>query len=439
VKSDVETLSPTRVKLTVDLPFEELTPHLDAAYKRIAAQITVPGFRKGKVPPRVIDQRFGRAVVLEEAVSEAVPAAFDSAVKDNGLKPVGTPDFDVKELNDGENLAFTVEVDVRPEFDLPDLDAFTIEVDGADPSDDEVAEQVDALRTRFATLTDVDRPAQDGDVLLVDLAGACEGEEVEDLNASALSFEVGGKEEPLPGFDEAVRGASADDVRSFSFPAEAGEYAGRDIDVTVTVTKVRERALPDADDDFAMLASEFDTMDELTADIRTRLSRMKRLEQGVQARTRLHEALVDSVDFPLPESLVARELEEHFHDGHGDEEHRAEFEAEARARIKSAILLDRIAEESELSVAQEELSAWLMQQAPRYGMTPDQFANELVRAGQVNMAVTEVRRAKALAFVMDKARIVDPAGATVDLDALNADLAAAMAAGGLGGLGGLQG
>jgi trigger factor len=180
-------------------------------------------------------------------------------------------------------------------------------------------------------------------------------------------------------------------------------------------------------------------MDELTADIRTRLSRMKRLEQGVQARTRLHEALVDSVDFPLPESLVARELEEHFHDGHGDEEHRAEFEAEARARIKSAILLDRIAEESELSVAQEELSAWLMQQAPRYGMTPDQFANELVRAGQVNMAVTEVRRAKALAFVMDKARIVDPAGATVDLDALNADLAAAMAAGGLGGLGGLQG
>ena len=436
MKSDVETLSPTRVKLTVDMPFEELAPQLDAAYKRIAAQVTVPGFRKGKVPSRVIDQRFGRGLVLEEAVNEAVPAAFDKAVAENNLKPLGTPDFDVKELNDGENLAFTVEVDVRPEFDLPDLENITVEVDSAEPTDEEVAEQVDALRARFATLTDVERAAQDGDVLLVDLAGSCEGEEVEDLNASALSFEVGGKEEPLPGFDEAVRGAVADEVRTFSFPAEAGQYEGKDIDVTVTVTTVRERELPAADDDFALMASEFDTMDELTEDVRNRTIRMKRVEQGVQARTKLHDQLVESVDFPLPESLLARELEEHFQDGHGDEDHKAEFESEARGRIKSAILLDRIAEENELTVAQEELSAWLMQQAPRYGMTPDQFANELVQAGQVQMAVTEVRRAKSLAFVMEKAKIVDPAGVEVDLEALNADLAAAMAAGGLEGLGG---
>ncbi len=434
MKSDVENLSPTRVKLTVDMPFEELSPQLDAAYKRIAAQVTVPGFRKGKVPNRVIDQRFGRPLVLEEAVNEAVPAAFDLAVAENDLKPLGSPDFDVQELNDGENLTFTVEVDVRPEFELPDLESITVEVDGAEPSDEEVAEQVDALRARFATLTDVERAAQDGDVLLVDLAGSCEGEEVEDLNASALSFEVGGKEEPLPGFDEAVRGAVADDVRTFSFPAEAGEYEGKDIDVTVTVTTVRERELPAADDDFALMASEFDTMEELTDDVRSRVVQSKRVDQGVQARTKLHEQLVDSVDFPLPESLISGEIDEHFHDGHGDEAHRAEFESEARGRIKSAILLDRIAEENELSVAQEELSAWLMQQAPRYGMTPDQFANELVKAGQVQMAVTEVRRAKALAFVMEKATIVDPSGAEVDLEALNADLAAAMAAGGLGGL-----
>lgn len=434
MKSDVENLSPTRVKLTVDMPFEELSPQLDAAYKRIAAQVTVPGFRKGKVPNRVIDQRFGRPLVLEEAVNEAVPAAFDLAVAENDLKPVGSPDFDVQELNDGENLTFTVEVDVRPEFELPDLESITVEVDGAEPSDEEVAEQVDALRARFATLTDVERAAQDGDVLLVDLAGSCEGEEVEDLNASALSFEVGGKEEPLPGFDQAVRGAVADDVRTFSFPAEAGEYEGKDIDVTVTVTTVRERELPAADDDFALMASEFDTMEELTDDVRSRVVQSKRVDQGVQARTKLHEQLVDSVDFPLPESLISGEIDEHFHDGHGDEAHKAEFESEARGRIKSAILLDRIAEENELSVAQEELSAWLMQQAPRYGMTPDQFANELVKAGQVQMAVTEVRRAKALAFVMEKATIVDPSGAEVDLEALNADLAAAMAAGGLGGL-----
>lgn len=429
MKSDVETLSPTRVKLTVDLPFEEIQPHLNAAYKRIGSQVTVPGFRKGKVPARVIDQRFGRALVLEEAVNEAVPAAFDAAVAENQLKVVGNPDFDIKQLNDGQNLEFTVEVDVRPEFDLPDLDAIVVEVDAADASDEDVAEQVDSLRTRFATLTDVERAAEDGDVLLVDLAGACEGAEVEDLNASALSFEVGGREEPLPGFDAAVRGASAGDVVSFRFPAEAGQYAGKDIDVTVTVQKVRERELPAADDDFAMMASEFDTMAELEADIRDRVSRAKRMEQGVQARSRLHDQLVDSVDFPLPQSLLDRELEEHFHDGHGDEGHHAEFEEQARGRIKSAILLDRIAEENELQVAQEELSAWLYQQAPRYGMTPDQFANELVKAGQVQMAVTEVRRGKALAFVLEKARIVDPAGAEIDLEALNADLMAAMAAG----------
>lgn len=435
MKSDVETLTPTRVKLTVDLTFDELEPQLSAAYKRIAAQVNVPGFRKGKVPARVIDQRFGRGLVLEEAVNEAVPAAFDKAVEENDIKPLGSPDFDVKEINDGENLTFTVEVDVRPEFELPVLADLTVEVGSAEPTDEEVSEQVDELRARFATLTDVERPAADGDVLLVDLSGSCEGVEVEDLNANALSFEVGGKEEPLPGFDDAVRGAVADDVRTFSFPAEAGEFEGKDIEVTVTVTSVRERELPTADDDFALMASEFDTMDELIEDVRTRAQRMKRVDQGVQARKKLHDQLLESVDFPLPESLLARETEEHFSDGHGDDEHKAQFESEARGRIKSAILMDRIAEEHELTVGQDELSAWLMQQAPQYGMSPDQFANELVKAGQVQMAVTEVRRAKALAFVMEKATIVDPSGAEIDLEAINADLAAAMAANGLAGLG----
>lgn len=424
MKSDVETLSPTRVKLTVDVPFEELAPHLDAAYKRIAAQVTVPGFRKGKVPARIIDQRFGRGLVLEEAVNEAVPRAFDSAVAENKLKPLGSPEFDIKELNDGENLAFTVEVDVTPEFDLPDLDGFAIEVDAAEPSDAEVAEQIDSLRTRFSTLVDVDRGAQDGDVLVVDLSGSCEGEDIEDLTASALSLEMGGKEEALPGFDEAVRGAVVDDIRSLSFPAEAGKYVGKTIDVKVTVKKVRERSLPAADDDFAMLASEFDTFAELEADVRARIARMKQLQQGMQARTRVHEALVSSVDFPLPESLVAQEIEDHFQDPHGDEEHRAGFEADARSKIKSAILLDRIADDQELSVSQEELSAWLVAEAPRYGLTPDQFANELVRAGHVQVAVTEVRRAKALAHVMDRAKITDASGAPVDLAATQADLAA---------------
>jgi trigger factor len=203
---------------------------------------------------------------------------------------------------------------------------------------------------------------------------------------------------------------------------------GKDVEMSVTVKKVRERELPPADDEFAMLASEFDTIDELTDDVRDRLISAKRIEQGMQARGRLHDALVEAVDFPLPESLVAHEVEEHFQDGHGDDDHRAEFQDQARARIKSAILLDRIAEKHGLDVSQDELSAWLIQQAPRYGMTPDQFANELVKADQVSSAVTEVRRAKALAFAMEQATIVDPSGEQLDLDLLNADVAAAMAA-----------
>lgn len=421
MKSDVESLSPTRVKMTVDLPAAELTPYVDAAYKKIAGSVNIPGFRRGKVPARIIEQRFGRGAVLEEAVNEAIPKAYEKAVEEAGVFPVGQPEIDVKEFGESEDLSFTAEVDIRPEFELPDYSTLTVTVDSAVPSDEDVAEQLDSLRARFATLVEVDRPAAEGDVLLIDIAGECEGAEVADLAAQALSFDVGG-EEMLPGFTEAVLGSSAGEVRKFSFPAEAGEYAGKEIDVTVTVNKVRERDLPPADDDFAQLASEFDTIDELTDDIRNRVSRVKRLEQGMQARALVHDALLDLVDIPLPDSLVQSELADHFHDGHGDDEHKAEFETEARARIKSTFLLDKVADVEKISVSQEEISAWLIQQASRYQMSPDQFADALVKAGQVQVAISEARRAKALAVVMEKATIVDEAGNVVDLEKLNTDL-----------------
>jgi trigger factor len=429
VKSDVETLSPTRVKLTVEVPFDELKPSLDAAYKKIAAQVTIPGFRKGKVPARVIDQRVGRGVVLEEAVNEALPRAYDEAIRSSGVMPVGQPQVEVTEIADDGPLTFTAEVDVRPEFDLPEYSGLRVEVADAEPSDADVDEQLDALRTRFASLTTVERPAADGDVLLVDISGATEsGDVVEDLSGAALSYELG-TDGMLPGFDEAVRGASAGDTRAVAFTPEGGEYADVPLVATVDIKAVRERALPEADDDFAQLASEFDTLAELREDIRTRFSRVKRLEQGAEARAKTLDALLELVDIPLPETVIQAEVDEHFADGHAshgdgstDEEHRAEVTEQARRQLKSQFVLDRLAEAEEITVGETELSAWLVQNAPRYGMSPDAFAQALVEAGQVQMAVQDVRRSKALALVMEQAEVVDASGRPVDLKALEAEL-----------------
>jgi trigger factor len=418
VKSAVETLSPTRVKLTVEVPFEELKPSLDAAYQRIAAQITVPGFRKGKVPNRVIDQRVGRAAVLDEAVNDAINDSLDAALRENDIKLLGRPEVDIQTFEDSSPLSYTAEMDVVPEFELPSYDSIEVTVDPAVVSEDDVDTQLDGLRSRFGSLKTVERAAASGDVILFDLSGELDGERVEDLDATAMSYEVG-TGGMLPGFDEAVEGASAGDERSFTFTPEGGEFADKEIAVTVKLTTVRERELPVADDDFAQLASEFDTIDELKDDLRERLGRVKLLEQGYAAREKVAEALLAATEVPVPEGAVTQQIEEHFADGHGDDDHRAEFEAQTRDGLKSQLILDKIAEKEELAVSEAELSSWLVQQAPRYGMTPDQFAQELVNAGQVPAAVAEVRRSKALAHVLEHARIVDTEGTVIDLSALN--------------------
>ena len=431
MKSAVETLSPTRVKLTVEVPFEELKGSFDAAYAAIAKQVNIPGFRKGKVPARVIEQRFGRAVVLEEAINDALPKAYDEAIRSNSIVPVGRPEVDVTSMEDGQPLEFTAEVEVRPEFDLPAYGTVRVVVDEAVVSKDDVDGQVDALRKRFATLKEVDRVCTDEDLLLVDIAGhTAQGDPVEDLSGTALSYELG-TDGLLPGFDDAVRGAAKDEVRTFEFTPMNGDWAGTPRTVTVSVKAVRERELPAFDDDFASMASEFDTSAELESDIQTRLAGLKRLEQAAQARERVHDALLDLVDVPLPEGLVAAEVEAHFEDGHDSgPEHRAEVEQQARASIKAQFVLDKVAEAEQVSVAESEFSAWVVQQAPRYGMAPDAFLQALVKAGQVPMAVADIRRAKALAAVLAQATVVDTAGTAVDLKALDEQFAQAMAVAG---------
>lgn len=422
MKAELERISPTSVKLSITVPFDEMGPSLDRAYANIAKQVNIPGFRKGKVPTRVIDQRVGRGAVLEEAINDAVPAAFDEAVKDNNLMPVGRPVIDITEIAEDSHIAFTAEVEVRPEFDLPAFDALKIEVDAVVIEPAAVDEQVDGLRARFATYKSVERAAAVGDVLLVDINGSLDGEEIADLQASALSYELG-TDGMLPGFDEAVAGAMTDESRTFKFTPEAGEHSGRDIDVAVTVRAVRERELPAFDDAFAQLASEFDTAVELRADVETRLARLKRMEQGYQAREKVQDALLGAVDFPLPEGIIKAEVDEHFQDGHGDDAHKAEFVENSRKSLKAQFIFDKIAEAEQLSVSEQELSAWLIQNAPRYNMSPQDFADALVRSGGVQMAVADVRRAKALEVALKSAQIVDSKGVIVNLDDLDQDLA----------------
>jgi trigger factor len=442
VKSTVENLGPTRVRLAVEVPFDELKPSLDAAYKKIGAQVRIPGFRPGKAPARIIDQRVGRAAVLEEAVNTALPRAYTEAVRETGVKALGQPDIELTKLDDGESLAFTAEVDVRPDIALPDLTGITVTVDEVDVTDAEVDEQVDDLRQRFGTLKPVEREVQAGDFVSLDLTARIDGEEVEGGSASGLSYEVG-KDDLIAGLDEAIIGASAGQSVTFSTTLRQGEQAGEDAEVTVAVNSVKEKELPAADDDFAQMASEFDTLDELRADLRERLIRAKQLGQGGQARDRLLEQLIDTADIPVPDSAIDAESGAREHDivhslGHDEalfeqfltgqgktrEAFTAELREAAERSVKAQFVLDAIADAEQVSVEDAELTEYLVRQAARYQMPPKEFADRIVQAGNLPSLLADVRRSKALATALEAVTVIDSAGNPVDLTALSPTLAA---------------
>ena len=439
MQSSVETLSPTRVKLVVEVPFDELKPELDAAYKTIGGQVRVQGFRPGKVPPRILDQRVGRPVVLEEAVNNAIPRLYGEAVEQAGVQPVGRPEVEVTALEDNDKLAFTAEVDVRPEIELPAYDALEVTVDDATVTDEDVDNQLDELRERFAKLTPVERAAAAGDYVTLDLAATVGGEEVPGGTATGLSYEVGSGD-LLDGLDEAVTGKSAGDAGTFTTTLVAGEYAGQEAEVAVTVRAVNERELPAVDDAFAEQTG-FSTADELREDVRTRLDRAKRVQQGVDARDKVLDALLEKIDVPLPESVVEAELEWRKqstqqqlaqagmtldmyleNEGKGEEEFEQEVAEGARTAVKAQLVLDAVADKEELGVSDAELTDQVVRRAQRSGMSPDQFAQQVVQSGQLAGLVSEVRRGKALATVMEAAKITDASGNPVDLEKLRDDV-----------------
>ena len=418
MKSALETLSPTRVKLTIEAPFGDLTDHFAKAYKEIAGKVTIPGFRKGKVPSHLIDQRVGRAAVLDEAINIAIPSLYMEAAREHEVRVIGRPEVDITELVDNEKLAFTIEVDVRPKLDLPSLEGIKLTVDPVEVSEKDIDEQVDALRIRFGTLTTVEKTVESGDFVSIDLIARIDGKEVDGGSANNLSYEVG-TDRMIPGLDAALVGLNATESKIFKselYGTEVGQLA----DVEVKLNSVKHRELPPLDDSFAELASEFDTLAQLRDDVKSRLERLKSLEQGTQARDKLLEYLLENTNVPLPEKYIEAEVHAHLEpEGRlEDAAHRVEVESDVRKSLTNNFLLDSIVDAEKVDVSEAELTEFIIRSAMRYGMPPEQFAQEVAQAGQISSLVADVARTKALAVILEQCKVVDTKGKAVDLEAL---------------------
>ena len=438
MKSTVETLSATRVKLAIEVPFDELKPSLQKAYREIGAQVQVPGFRRGKIPSAVIDQRVGRGAVLNEAVQEAIPQQILAAVREHDVKTLGRPEVEITEFTDGEPLKFTAEVDVRPEITIPDLSGITVTVPAVEIGDNEIDEQINGLRERFATLKTVDRPAEEGDYVQLDLRATVDGEEVPGGSATNISHEVGSKQ-LLPGLDEVLVGLVADADATFTTQLVGGDFAGRDADVAVNVRSVKDKQLPEIDDEFAQLASEFDTLDELKTDLKERLAKVKKVEQIYAARDEALKQLVEAADIPAPEGIVKEEvegrkqamtdqlerigatLEDYLSSEEKTEEQiDEELTDAAKEGVRIQLLLDTVADAEDTQVSDDEFGHEIVHRAQRAQMQPQQYYDQLVQSGAAAAVFGDVRRGKALASVMEQVTMKDTDGNELTLDDLRA-------------------
>ncbi|SDI47682.1 trigger factor [Sinosporangium album] len=440
MKTAVEELSPTRVKLTVEVPFEELGPSLQAAYKKVAQQVRVPGFRPGKVPARIIEQRFGRAVVLEETLNDAVPKLYGQAVDESEIFPVSQPEIEVTRLDDGEQVEFTAEVDIRPNFEVPDYEGQEITVAAAVVSDEDVDAQLDTLRQRFATLAGVERPAAKGDFVVMDLRAEIDGENIEEQQAADVSYEVGAGS-VLQGLDDTLEGMGADEERRFATSLVGGEHAGQAADVIINVKSVKEKVLPELDDEFAGMASEFDSLEELRASIHEQARRNKIIDQLVEIREKALDTLLDKIDIPLPASALDTEINSRKHNLEHqiadsglsreaffrlyqttEEERFAEFEATSAKALKTGFVLDKIVKQQDVGVTEQELTNFVVRRAMQLGVAPNTLAQHLADNDQLTLAMVEIVRDKAKSLVGDAAKVTDDAGAEIDVKALYTEI-----------------
>ena len=432
MKSNVEQLSPTRVRIEVQVPFTELEPDFQRAYKELAKQVRLPGFRPGKAPAKLLEARFGREAMLEQVVNEALPSRYGQAVAESEVHPLGQPDIEVTKKEYGQELAFTAEVDVRPKIALPDLSELTVSVDPVGVSDDDVDAELESLRARFGTLTGVDRPVADGDFVSIDLSATVDGEDVPNAAAQGLSHEVGSGR-LIAGLDDALVGLSVDESKEFTAKLATGEHAGHDAQVTVTVKSIKERELPEPDDGFAQLASEFDTIDELRSNLRDQVGQVKRAQQAEKIRDATMDALVEQVDVPLPEAIVQAQFDTAIHNALHSFNHdeakfnevlaeqgktREEFETETRSAaesdVKRQLLLDALADDLEVKVGQDDLTERLVMTSRQYGIEPQQLFAYLQENNQLPAMLADVRRGLTIAAVVQAATVTDTDGNSID-------------------------
>jgi trigger factor len=432
VKSSVEQLSPTRVRINVEVPFTELEPDFQRAYKELAKQVRLPGFRPGKAPAKLLEARFGREAMLDQVVNEALPTRYGQAVAESEVQPLGQPSIEVTKKEYGQELAFTAEVDVRPKITLPDLGSLKVSVDPIEVSDDDVDAELESLRARFGTLTGVDRPVALGDFVSIDLSATVDGEEVPNAAAEGLSHEVGSGR-LIAGLDDALVGLSVDESKEFTAQLATGEHAGKDAQVTVTVRSIKERELPEPDDEFAQLASEFDTIDELRSNLRDQVGEAKRAQQAEQIRNATIDALLEQVDVPLPEAIVQAQADSAVHNALHSFSHdeakfaevlreqgksRQQFEVDAHnaaeADVKRQLLLDALADELEIQVGQDDLTERLVMTSRQYGIEPQQLFGYLQENNQLPAMFADVRRGLTIAAVVEAATVTDTDGNTID-------------------------
>lgn len=432
MKSTVEQLSPTRVRINVEVPFAELEPDFQRAYKELAKQVRLPGFRPGKAPAKLLEARIGREAMLDQIVNDALPSRYGQAVAESDVQPLGRPNIEVTKKEYGQDLQFTAEVDIRPKISPPDLSALTVSVDPIEIGEDDVDAELQSLRTRFGTLTAVDRPVAVGDVVSIDLSATVDGEDIPNAAAEGLSHEVGSGR-LIAGLDDAVVGLSADESRVFTAKLAAGEHAGQEAQVTVTVRSVKERELPEPDDEFAQLASEFDSIDELRASLSDQVRQAKRAQQAEQIRNATIDALLEQVDVPLPESYVQAQFDSVLHSALSGLNHdearfnellveqgssRAAFDAEARTAsekdVKRQLLLDALADELQVQVGQDDLTERLVTTSRQYGIEPQQLFGYLQERNQLPTMFADVRRELAIRAAVEVATVTDSDGNTID-------------------------
>lgn len=433
MKSSVEKLSATRTKITVEVPFEELKPEFDKAFASLSQQVNIPGFRKGKVPAKLLEARLGRGMILDQVINEMLPSRYSAAVDEHELKVLGQPSIDITELEDNDHVTFTAEVDVRPEIDVPDFSKIVVEVAPLGATDEGIDEELTKLQSRFGSLKDADRKAKKGDFVTIDIAATVDGETVEEATTEGLSHEVG-SDNLIEGLDEAIAGLKAGEDKTFTSKINHGEHANEDAEVTVKVISVKERELPELDDDFAQLASEFDTIDELRDSLKNQVEAQQKNVQAAEIRDKVLAAALEQTTVELPEAVVQDQVDgqvqQIIQQFGGDEKvfesmlaaqdlTREKFEADARESaedsVRTQLFLDALADVEEPNVSQEELMDHISFTAAQYGMDPNQFIMQLQQAGQLGSLFADLRRGKALALNIAKVSVKDTDGNDVDV------------------------